>query len=177
MSIPDSIIVSNDDTHNSTSKQDSLIINNEDDCIFNLKTQTDEFIKHIPEFSNYVWEDSTKTGVIILENGEKLIVKRGGCYHFEISGQWIQKNKKHTIEEVDYWLEQGKWISKRIMTETDYSDLEQMINDKSYKMNFGDNGLYISFNNHNYSEWYLAVDWDFIGGNNNVIVKTGYYFN
>ncbi len=35
---------------------------NEDDCVFDLNTQTDDFLKEIPEFSNYDWDNKQKKG-------------------------------------------------------------------------------------------------------------------
>lgn len=147
------------------------------DCIFDLSTQTDDFIKNIPEFSNYVWNHSTKTGVVTLDGGEKLTVKRGGCNHFEVLGQWIQKNRNHTIADIDFWVEQGKWISSRILTDTDYSELDKMISERHYDLSFEDDTkLRIDFEGHSYSEWYLSVNLNFKNGNDNAIVETGYYF-
>jgi hypothetical protein len=146
----------------------------QDDCIFDLKTQTDEFIKSIAEFSNYVWNDSTKTGTITLDNGERLIATRGGCDHFGISGQWIQENNKHSIEELDYWFDKGKWMSKRLMSEVDYSALKEMILNENFELNVDNNKLFVLFTAHTYSEWYLVVEFD---EEKSAIIETGYYFN
>lgn len=144
------------------------------DCIFDFDTQNDDFVKEVPEFSNYTWNDSTKTATIILQNADTLMATRGGCDHFGISGKWIQENKKHTIEEVDYWLEQALWISQKIMAEPDYNGLKQMIENQEYNASFDDNRLFIEFTNHDYSAWYLTVYW--VNNYDNVVVETGYYF-
>ena len=148
----------------------------EEDCVFDLATQTDEFIKDIPEFSNYTWIDSTKSAIITLDNGETLIAERGGCNHFGISGKWEKKNDTHKGEEIEYWLEQAKWISKRLLPKTDYEMLEKMIDDKKYESNFHNGILYLQFEGHDYSEWYLRVEWDLEKDDENPIIETGYYF-
>jgi hypothetical protein len=76
---------------NSSSNKNKLdnstkIITSQNDCVFDLKTQTDKFISDVPEFSNYTWDDYTKTAIITLKNGEELKVIKGGCNHFEVSG-------------------------------------------------------------------------------------------
>ncbi|WP_459212080.1 hypothetical protein [Aquimarina rhabdastrellae] len=169
-----------------TKEETSIELNNEqtkqsiediEECIFDLKTQTDDFIKRIPEFSNYKWDDKAKTGIILLKNNEQLLLKRGGCDHFEISGKWIQQRTGHALEEIPYWFEQCRWISKRILSEIDYASLEKMIQDKSFEVDITNNRLYINFSNHDYIEWYLAVDMDDETHKNNVVIETGYYLN
>ncbi|EPR71061.1 hypothetical protein ADICYQ_0652 [Cyclobacterium qasimii M12-11B] len=145
----------------------------EDDCIFDLTTQSDEFIQHIPEFKNYTWNDSTKTATILLQNGDTLYAQRGGCYHFGISGKLVKLNDDHSIDNIDHWLGEAKWISKRILDDSDYQELEQMIVSKNYDLDLDNDRIYIAFKGHNYSEWYLTVE----RLHGNTIIDTGYYFD
>jgi hypothetical protein len=62
---------------------------NEDDCVFDLNTQTDDFLKETPKFSNYVWNNERKKATIKLDNGNTLIVTRGGCVHFSFYGNLL----------------------------------------------------------------------------------------
>ena len=43
-----------------------LVGQESEDCIFDLKKQTDDFIKSIPEFSDYTWNDEAKEALITL---------------------------------------------------------------------------------------------------------------
>ena len=63
------------------------------------------------------------------------------------------------------------------MSEIDYASLEKMIQDKTFEVDITNNRLYINFSNHDYIEWYLAVDMDDETHKNNVVIETRYYLN
>ena len=52
-----------------------------DECVFDMKTQTSDFLNEIKEFENYLWIDSLKMAMIPLGNGDTIEVNRGGCDH------------------------------------------------------------------------------------------------
>jgi|GEM_PF-3124304 len=152
---------------------DSLT-NVEDDCVFDRAKQNDSFLKGIPEFKNYVWVDSIKTAFISLESGDKLKVVRGGCQHFSLIGELIYNKTDYELSDLEYWLEQCKWLSKRIMIESDYQLLVENIKEQNYSQRLDIAELLVHFNNHNNSEWYLEVR---LNEEGKVVMDTGYYFD
>jgi hypothetical protein len=71
-----------------------LFSQEDEECTFDQNTQTDKFIKSIPEFSNYKWDNEKKEAIINLKNGSILIARRGGCVHFGVSGELIEKSNQ-----------------------------------------------------------------------------------
>jgi hypothetical protein len=144
-----------------------------EDCIFDQKTQTDEFIKGINEFNNYTWDSVTNTATILMPNGDTILAFRGGCNHFGISGTILSENDSNSIENQEYWLKQSLWLSEKIMPESDFLQLTKMVEEKTYNYQLNTNLLTIGFNGHNYTEWYLRVE----KKNKNAEMEIGYYFD
>lgn len=149
-----------------------ILAQEDDDCVFDRSTQTDEFIKGIPEFSNYTWNDKTKTAKILLEDGSKLLARRGGCVHFGISGTLVMQDTSRPVSDLDYWFEKAKWIAKRLFHETDYDQLISSFNDKTFSDFSGSGNTYIMFEHEYYSDFSMVVK---IQGNKTEL-SIGYYF-
>lgn len=152
---------------------DSKVSLTHSDCIFDLNTQTDDFLQKTPELSNYSWNDSTKTATILLQNNDTLFATRGGCIHFNMRGELIRAYRKPLKENINHWFTEAKWISKSIMPESDFDKLEEMIRAKDYKFSKNiEEGIYLNFTGHIYSEWYLHI----YQKEKNTVIETGYYF-
>lgn len=141
----------------------------EDDCPFDLSNQTDDFIKDVPEFSDYVWNSSTKEATIKLPNGDVLIAQRGGCSHFGLSGTLISTDSTPLSNE-DYWRKKVLWIAKRIFDETDYSFLVYSLESKSYEK--GDEPYSYYFPHEYYSSFSITMTTK----DGKVELYVGYYF-
>ena len=75
-------------TNISTIQKESKTIevneSDEENCTFDLSTQTDEFLHNVDYFKGYVWNDFTKTATLILSTGEKLSIHKGGCDDYSV---------------------------------------------------------------------------------------------
>lgn len=127
----------------------------EEECIFDKSTQTDEFIRDIPEFANCTWNDNTKEATITLANGDTLIAHRGGCVHFGISGTLITDDTTD-FNNLDYWFNKSLWIGERIFSEKDLETIKKSIRDKTYAMPYETNS-YIFFPHQAYSEFAMTL--------------------
>lgn len=126
------------------------------DCVFDTKMQTEEFVKGIPEFSNYVWNDELKEATIKLKDGKVLIAKKGGCNHFEVKGTLIVQNQLLASVTIKQLIIQAKWIAKRIFDESDFVELEETLDNQKYKFsNDDDQMMFISLNHGYFSEYYI----------------------
>ena len=148
----------------------------EEECIFDLATQTDEFVRNVAEFGDYIWNDEAKTATITLQNGEKIIAHRGGCMHFGISAKWTLETENHNSKDVNYWIEKARWVNERIMSEADTKLFDELLQTKKYAVHESENFLVIDFFEHNYTEWTISVNWNSKYGSDDVIFETGYYF-
>ncbi|WP_340153380.1 hypothetical protein [uncultured Marivirga sp.] len=145
----------------------------EEDCIFDQETQTDEFIRDIQEFQNYEWNDSTKEATIILESGDTLIAYRGGCYHFGISGTLKTADQELRETSKDYILEKGLWMAKNLFTTFNFNELQNKVTTEDYEIIRSDEEIFhIEFNHDYYSEYYLRAEQ--LDGQ--LKVEIGYYY-
>jgi len=151
---------------------DSVNINHLDnDCIFDIKTQTSDFIDSIPEFSNYTWNDEQKTATIALNNGDTLYASRGGCNHFGISGK-LKVNKKIDLDSVEIIIEEAKWIAKRIFSHGDYTELNTLIENENYQIDRAKDWLHLNFNHEFYMDYSISVHRQ---ENGTLTIEIGYY--
>jgi len=144
----------------------------QEDCTFDQSTQTDEFIRNIPEFSNYIWNDNKKEATILLENGDTLIAHRGGCVHFGISGDLfvsLDNNENYDLED---WLDKCKWMAKRLFSEYDFEVLVSSLKNKTYTKFSENNMIYMVIPHNSYIEYYIAIPTD----GKSKKVSIGYYF-
>ncbi|WP_340154053.1 hypothetical protein [uncultured Marivirga sp.] len=144
------------------------------DCVFDLSTQTDDFIKEIEETETYTWDDSKKEATILLDNGDTLIAHRGGCNHFGVSGTLIKENVR--LENIDksYIIQSGIWIAERMFTPANVKELKIKLETEDYQIGRDDENLfYLYFNHESYSEYFLRAER--IEGL--VKIQIGYYFN
>lgn len=103
----------------------------QDDCIFDQKTQNDDFLKGNLAFKNYSWDTETKTATIPLEDGDTLEIYRGGCMHFSVIATFVTHR---SIVDYNDWEEVYKivyWIAQSL-EEFDYELLKKAINEKDF---------------------------------------------
>lgn len=153
----DVIIIDNETeslTNNSTESVESSIIElneNEDneiieDCIFDQATQTDEFLKDIEELDGYVWNQETKTAEIVLNNHWNLILKRGGCDHFEISATFIHDGELSFEKDRSIINKNIIWIVGLLQDFNDSRTIKDAIENNRISITYeGKNQLYINF--------------------------------
>ena len=144
----------------------------EEECVFDLETQTDEFVKDIPEFSNYVWNNDRKEATIKLKDGNILIAHRGGCVHFGISGELHLKGNEISINDFDYWFEKVKWIGKRLFNDSDYEILVKSLENKTYTDMSDNRGIYIVIPHKTYNEFLISIKTE----EKSKVLYVGYYF-
>ncbi len=109
-----------------------------EDCIFDQATQTDEFLKGIQELKGYKWDFASRTATYILETGDSLLVTRGGCNHFIISGEFRLRNDKTDYSQWVNVYQKVLWIAKALDKEFYYEELKRDID--SGKVTLADHG-------------------------------------
>jgi len=98
-----------------------------DDCIFDQLTQTDEFLKNIKELQNYEWDYLTRTATIILDNGDTLMISRGGCYHFTVSAEFRISNEEIDFSDWNNVYNKVLWIARLLDEEFAYKEIKNEI--------------------------------------------------
>lgn len=138
----------------------SLEKSEEEDCIFDQATQTDDFLKGIKELEGYDWDSKRKRAELFLNDHWVLSITRGGCDHFELSAEFLyerkldfEKDKKQIFDNI-IWITslieeyEGDVIKEVISKEKITITKEDEFN---YFVNFMDERIYesylMSFNN------------------------------
>lgn len=99
----------------------SANLEDSDDCIFDQLTQTDEFLREVPELSGYKWDKESRTATLKLSNGDTLYISRGGCDHFGVSAEFRLRNDTADIENWNNVYNKVLWIAKLLNSDFDYS--------------------------------------------------------
>ncbi|GAB5558118.1 MAG: hypothetical protein SchgKO_23310 [Schleiferiaceae bacterium] len=73
------------------------------ECIFDMETQTDEFIQGVEALKNYRWDDQEKVAYVTLPDSAELIIHRGGCDHFDYSLHLKDPQDTVSFKNTEYW--------------------------------------------------------------------------
>ena len=147
----------------------------DEECIYDQSTQTDEFIRDVPEFSNYIWNDKSKTATIYLPAGEILKAHRGGCVHFGITGTLSVPNSTKSPSDLDYWFKRCKWIAKRLFNAKDFETLVDSFNMRSYTDTdwvVNKESKYILIPHPTYNEFWVFIRYE----NDTTNLSVGYWY-
>ncbi len=111
----------------------------DEDCIFDQATQTDEFLKGIKELEGYVWNQETKTAAIRISENETLEIYRGGCDHFGLSISFKLTGKNVSYPK-DREVVFGKLLwAVKLIKEFDYELIEKDILNENFEIYNGHN--------------------------------------
>ena len=130
----------------------------DEDCIFDLKTQTDDFLKNKPNLSNYTWSHKTKIATIILDEYTMLKAFRGGCDHFNFYGTLYLKNTNIIYKDEKLIFEKGLWIVNQIMSPSDVDLFTKLIALKKFKAEENHQKIYYTFEQEVYCTMTLVVE-------------------
>jgi hypothetical protein len=102
------------------------------DCVFDLSTQNDDFLKGIGELEGYYWNPETKTAFIRLSKTETLDIHRGGCDEFSLEATFTVP-KNITLEtHQKYIFEKILWIAELLYHPSDFKVLKKTIKEDKY---------------------------------------------
>lgn len=104
------------------------------DCVYDQTTQTDEFLKGIPELSNYTWDQGEKTATVIMEDGDSLLIRRGGCMDFGVSAEFRIFSNKVDYKDWSKVFSKIFWIMDLLTKEFDNEGIKKEINKKTHKI-------------------------------------------
>lgn len=157
---------------------DSTYTENEsiiEDCIFDQTTQTDDFLREIKALENYVWNSETKTAEIVLNDHWSLIIKRGGCDHFEFSALFVCDRILDINKENDKAIIFNKivWITS-LLEDFDGEAIKLAIDNDSVKLTREDEfKIYGNFMNEKLYELYYFN----FNNKDRTTFEIGYYYN
>ena len=145
---------------------------NEEDCVFDLNTQTDDFLKEIPEFSNYDWDNEQKKATIKIDDGNTLIVTRGGCAHFSFYGNLLLNKSELNLNDESKIFKKALWIAEKLFHKSDIDFINESLNKRNFEIEQSENQKYYDFQIDRYCDMTLVVEKI---NNNQISIEIGYY--
>lgn len=71
---------------------------------FDQGTQDDSFLKNIPAFKNYIWDNNLKKATVPLQKKDTIVIHRGGGVKFDYYITLISHSDKHDNSDHKYWM-------------------------------------------------------------------------
>ncbi|WP_422356225.1 hypothetical protein [Roseivirga pacifica] len=145
----------------------------DEDCIFDMATQTDEFLKGIPELSPYKWNENRHTAKINLGKGETLFLNRGGCVHFNFQATF-QLKEQEIFKDIA--IEKSLWIGDLLVDEFIYFEkVKEELTNGTYPIEINDNSLTIGFSDQSLIDVHYAIN--MYQSDNHTTLVFGWYMN
>lgn len=141
-----------------------------DTCIFDLETQTAEFMERAPQYQRFTWHNRTKLVSLRIRGGDSLYLHRGGCNHFSFWLRKVTKRRTRPASDTAYWISEAQWLVETFMGDADQATFRENIAGHSYEVIEIENGVELMLNNHNYDSWWIR--WTQL--ENRSVVETGY---
>lgn len=102
------------------------------DCVFDLTTQNDDFLKGIDALKEYSWDQETKTASLRLSKTEVLEIYRGGCDHFSLKATFTVPKKITLEKNQKYIFDKILWISQLVYHNSEYELIESTLTEEKY---------------------------------------------
>jgi hypothetical protein len=126
-------------------------------CEFDMKLQTDAFLKDKPQYSPYKWNNKVKEAKILLNEKDTLTIHRGGCHYFELSINLKTLSQKNDINDSTFWFNAALNYAKDFFDKGDYELLKKNIETHEYDLSQTEDVKLYSFPHEKYDEFYLRI--------------------
>lgn len=117
------------------------------DCIFDQKTQNDDFLKGIEELKEYSWDAISKTATIKFSNKEILEIYRGGCNHFSLNATFKVSKNITFKNNREFIFSKISWVSNLIFNKTESKIISDCLNSSYSVDNTNPNDIHINLMN------------------------------
>jgi len=144
----------------------------EDDCIFDLATQTTEFLDTIPQLQNYTWNDTMKVAMIPQKNGDVIEISKGGCHHYGYYVTLHSPVDSTKLDDLDHWLNRIRPTMK-LLPDFEWSMMEALLADKAFDLESSESMLFCTFHQPTYCDMSILVG---KGEGGVAYIQVGYYF-
>lgn len=128
----------------------------EDDCAFDLSTQTMEFLDSIQSFSSFMWIDSITTAAGLIGQ-DSILVQRGGCVHYNYYTTLIRQNDTTEIIDTDYWFGQVLEVT-HLLPHFENETIQELYAQEKFQIEFYTGQTYITFQQNDYCAMNLWIE-------------------
>jgi len=131
----------------------------EDDCVFDLTTQNDDFMKEIPDYSNYTWDDESKTATVVFDNNDTIRITMGGCTHYNYYIEFITKTTDSlSIKNPGYGLKIALELAQKVFPKADHQLIDSLVTNKLYDAQLLDVQNYYSLHQDLYCDMTILME-------------------
>jgi hypothetical protein len=93
---------------------------NEEECVFDASSITDDFLKENDEIQAYHWSDDTKTAAVLLKTGEYVFIKKWACIHYGMEAKKITMFPSVEQESIAYWQKDLLSFGQQFLCQGDF---------------------------------------------------------
>lgn len=129
-------------------------------CEFNLKQQTDSFMKDRPQYVHYKWNNQTKEATVLLDGKDTLVIHRGGCHYFELSVNLKSNTIEYNIDDSTFWFQSALTYAKEFFENTDYELMKKDIETHEYELSKSEDVKLYTFAHDTYDEFYIRLSFE-----------------
>ena len=126
-------------------------------CEFDMKQQTDAFLKDKTKYASYKWNNQSKEASLLVDGKDTLTIHRGGCHYFELSINLKSITKNNTISDSLFWFDMALGYAKDFFEKTDYDILKKNIDMHEYEVSGSEDVKLYSFPHEKYDEFYIRL--------------------
>ena len=145
-----------------------------DDCTYLQSMQTDDFLKNAHELKGYVWDSIDKTATVVLNENETLKIRKGGCYDYCVSAEFIISKSEIDYSDWENVFKKVLWIAQILKSEFYYEELKKEMEAKNYTTEKSNNTESLWFNSEHFKILHLSISRDI--KSNPVKIKISHYF-
>ena len=144
----------------------------DEECIFDMSTQTDEFLKNNPLLKNFSWDNKNKIAKGLIAN-DSLQITRGGCAHFSFYGEITTKNiDTLDFKNKEFGFKKALEIVKIVFPKTDQEMFETLLKNHTYELEESNNLKSYFFKNEDYCSTTMYIN---KLPNGKYVLEIGYY--
>ncbi|MBN4046963.1 hypothetical protein JYT34_00575 [Olleya sp. AH-315-K02] len=148
-----------------------------ENCVFDSKSITDDFLKNNNEILSYKWFDDIKTASVLMKTGEYVYVKKWACMSYGTEAKKIIVLSSDIDESISFWSDKLLDFGRQLLNSGDFEFYKEVIGKKDWTKGNGKllvNSKYeIDIPHETYPEFYAVLE-----RNRNMIIMTfSYYMN
>ena len=122
----------------------------DEECVFDLSTQTDEFLKSNKLLKNFSWDNNNKIAKGYIDQ-DSVKITRGGCSHFSFYGEITTKNiDTLNFENKDFGFKKALELVKIVFPKTDQELFKNLLQNHTYEIEKSNDLKSYSFKNEDY---------------------------
>ena len=99
----------------------------QDECVFDSSSITEDFLKQNKAIQAYNWSDNTKTATVLMKTGEYVFVKKWACISYGMEVKKITMFPSAGQESISYWQKDLISFGQQFLGKADFEVYKSVI--------------------------------------------------